>query len=264
MQIMDDKEVGKYWDENAKGWIYLARKGYDVCRDYINSPAFMELLGDVSGLKGLDIGCGEGNNTRLVAKKGAKMNAFDISEIFIKACIEKEHEDHFGIEYQVASAHKIPFPDSSFDFAMATMSIMDIPQPEIPLKEAFRVIKPGGFLQFSICHPCFATTPSRKWLTDEDGKRSAIAIKDYFEEMDVMEEWTFGVAPEEDKSKFPKFKTPCYHITLSSWLNLISNAGFWLQKTIEPTLTKQQTEDIPYMYDARIVPWFIIFRCKKP
>ena len=43
---MDDKEVGKYWDENAENWIKLARMGYDRCRDLINSPAFFKMLPD--------------------------------------------------------------------------------------------------------------------------------------------------------------------------------------------------------------------------
>ena len=83
---MDDKEVGKYWDENAENWTRLARMGYDQSRDLINSPAFFKMLPDIAKLKGLDIGCGEGYNTRIAAKKGAKLTAIDISKVFIK-CI---------------------------------------------------------------------------------------------------------------------------------------------------------------------------------
>jgi ubiquinone/menaquinone biosynthesis C-methylase UbiE len=41
------------------------------------------------------------------------------------------------------------------------MSLMDIPETERVLAEIFRVLRPGGFLQFSISHPCFET-PHRK------------------------------------------------------------------------------------------------------
>ena len=50
---MDDKEVGKYWDENAENWTRLARMGYDRSRDLINSPAFFKILPDIVNLKGL-------------------------------------------------------------------------------------------------------------------------------------------------------------------------------------------------------------------
>jgi ubiquinone/menaquinone biosynthesis C-methylase UbiE len=43
---------------------------------------------------------------------------------------------------------------------------MDIPETERVLAEIFRVLRPGGFLQFSISHPCFET-PYRKTLRDE-------------------------------------------------------------------------------------------------
>ena len=79
---MDHNEVGRMWDENAEVWTRLAREGYDVYRDYVNTPVFLAMLPDVSGLSGLDIGCGEGHNTRLVAGRGAKMTALDISRTF--------------------------------------------------------------------------------------------------------------------------------------------------------------------------------------
>ena len=75
---MDHKEVGQYWNANATVWTELARAGYDVYRDYLNTPAFFEILPDVKGLDGLDIGCGEGHNTRLLAKRGARITAVDI------------------------------------------------------------------------------------------------------------------------------------------------------------------------------------------
>jgi SAM-dependent methyltransferase len=68
---MDHEEVGRHWDENAEAWIELVRAGYDRYRDGLNTPAFLAMLPNVEGLSGLDVGCGEGNNTRLVAERGA-------------------------------------------------------------------------------------------------------------------------------------------------------------------------------------------------
>jgi len=76
---MDDRELGQMWNTNADAWTMLARMGYDICRDYLNTPAFLAMLPDVSGLIGLDIGCGEGHNTRQVAARGAVMTGVDIS-----------------------------------------------------------------------------------------------------------------------------------------------------------------------------------------
>src|SRR3954447_23795109 len=67
---MDHEEAGRYWDGNAEAWTRLARAGYDVYRDHLNTPAFFAMLPDVAGLSGLGIGCGGGANTRLLARGG--------------------------------------------------------------------------------------------------------------------------------------------------------------------------------------------------
>lgn len=82
---MDDVEVGRCWERNAEAWTPLARAGYDVYRDALNTPAFLALLPDVDGLTGLDLGCGEGHNTRLLAARGAAMVGVDIAPTFLAA-----------------------------------------------------------------------------------------------------------------------------------------------------------------------------------
>ncbi len=61
-------------------------RGFDVFRDGLNTPAFFSTLPELRGSKGIDIGCGEGHNTRLLAEKGAQLQAIDISEVFIRSC----------------------------------------------------------------------------------------------------------------------------------------------------------------------------------
>ena len=172
---MKHTEVKHYWNGNAAAWTQLARAGYDVYRDYLNTPAFFEMLPSVKGLSGLDIGCGEGHNTRLLSKCGALVTALDISEVFAQHARRLETQEPLGIDYLVASAVELPFADAAFDFATAFMSFMDIPETKDVFAEAYRILKPGGFLQFSISHPCY-DTPHRRNLRDEKGVTYAIAV----------------------------------------------------------------------------------------
>ena len=47
---MDHTEVRHYWNGNADAWTKLARAGYDIYRDYLNTPAFFKMLPDGRGI----------------------------------------------------------------------------------------------------------------------------------------------------------------------------------------------------------------------
>jgi SAM-dependent methyltransferase len=260
---MDDREVGRYWEGNAAAWTALSRAGYDVCRDLFNTPSFLALLPDVTGLRGLDVGCGEGHNTRLVARRGARITAVDIAPTFIRYAREAEAAEPLGITYQVASGLALPFGPHVFDFATAFMSVMDMAEPERALAEVFRVLKPGGFFQFSVIHPVFST-PYREWVRDEAGRKVALAVADYFRGVrGDVEEWTFYAAPEELKARYPRFKVPRFDLTVSQWLNAIAQAGFRLKAAQEPFPDDAALAVRPELYDCRIAPLYIHFLCRK-
>ena len=65
----------------------------------------------------------------------------------------------------------------------AFMSMMDMADHNAGLCEAARVLRPGGFLQFSILHQCFVP-PHRKVLREPDGTTRAIEIGGYFDTID--------------------------------------------------------------------------------
>ena len=261
---MDHRTAGEYWNRNAEAWTKLARAGYDVCRDQLNTPAFLALLPSVAGLRGIDLGCGEGHNTRLLAKLGAAMTAIDIAEKFIRAAQAEETRAPLDITYREASAVALPFADASFDFAAAFMSFMDIPETARVLAEAFRVLRPGGFLQFSILHPCF-NPPHRHNRRDEDGTTYAIEVGDYFvDTQGRIDEWTFGRVQNSAHVRLPKFKAPRFHRPVSEWLNLLVAAGFALERFAEPRPSDEVVRAHPDLQGAQVVAYFLHVRVRKP
>ncbi len=260
---MNHRDVAQYWNDNAETWTRLASAGYDVYRDQLNTPAFFAMLPPVAGLSGLDIGCGEGHNTRLLAACGAHMTAIDIADVFVRHAQAAESDKPAGITYLVASAVELPFAANAFDFATAFMSFMDIPETERVVAEAQRVLKPGGFLQFSITHPCF-DTPHRRNLRNEQGLTYAYEVGDYFRNLhgDIAE-WTFSAAPPAVKQGIRKFKAPRFTRTLSQWLNLLLDAGFELDRIAEPRPSDADVQTHPSLQDAQVVPYFLHVRVRK-
>jgi SAM-dependent methyltransferase len=261
---MNHEEAGRLWNANADAWTKLARAGYDVYRDYLNTPAFFEMLPDVTGLLGLDIGCGEGHNTRLLAKRGARVTAIDIAENFIAHARQAEIDEPLGIDYRVASAVELPFANATFDFATGFMSFMDVPETDRAIAESHRILKPGGFLQFSICHPCF-DTPHRRLLRDRNGLAYALEVGAYFRNREgEISEWLFGAAPPHAKQGLPKFRTPLFTRTLQQWLNLLIDTGFRLERVGEPRPSDETVRACPDVQDAQVVAYFLHLRVRKP
>lgn len=261
---MDQAEVARHWEANAETWTRLSRAGHDVYRDALNTPAFLAMLPPIEGLRGLDIGCGEGTNTRRLAALGAKVEAIDLAPTFISHARATEQSNPLGVNYQLADALALPFETATFDFATSFMALMDVPQPDLALHEAARVLRPGGFLQFSILHPCFVP-PRRRNIRDADGNPTAVEIAGYFDNIDgQVERWLFSTVPAAERAVLEPFKVPRFHRTLSQWVDMIGAAGLILERLGEPRADIATAAAEPVVADTRIAPIFLHFRVRKP
>lgn len=143
------------------------------------------------------------------------------------------------------------------------MSFMDIPEIEQVFAEVQRVLISGGFLQFSITHPCF-DTPHRRNLRDEHGLTYAYEVGDYFKVLDgEITEWYFSATPAELLEGLAMFKVPRFTRTLSQWLNLVINSGFVIDRIEEPYPSDEIVRQCPNIHDAQVVPYFLHCRAHK-
>ena len=260
---MKRAEVARYWEANAETWTRHARAGYDIYRDGLNTPAFLEMLPPLQGLCGLDIGCGEGSNTRELVRLGARMHAIDVAPTFIRHARDAERTEPLGVTYLVADATDLPFATGSFDFVTAFMSMMDMADQGRALSEAARVLRPGGFLQFSILHPCFVP-PHRRVLRQPDGTTRAIEVAGYFDATDGQIDtfWLTNV-PQEERKRTEPFRVPRFHRTLSGWVDLIVEAGLVIERFGEPRVSLELAKAEPVLEDTLVAPLFLHIRAIK-
>ncbi len=254
---MDHDLVKKYWEDNALQWQEASDKGYDVWRDHVNTPAFMEMLPDISTAAGIDIGYGDGYNSRLIAKRCRTLTAIDICDTFMS--LNQKADNPHNISYRTANASDLPFPDEYFDFAVSTLSFMDMADLEKVFSEIYRVLAPSGFFQFSILHPCF-NSHKGVWMTNEKGERIGFLNKDYFRETaGEVQTWTHLHAPDAKK----KFQVPRFSRPLSKWLNMVIDAGFYLEELREPYASEKAVQQFPELRSTRIVGHCLIVRMRK-
>jgi SAM-dependent methyltransferase len=253
-------DTRELWNANAAAWTELSRAGFDVYRDLVNTPAFFALLPPVDGLLCLDLGCGEGHNTRLLAGRGARVVALDVAELFIAAATTQERE---RIRYLVGDGAVLPFRRSSFDAVTAFMSLMDVADPERTLLDVARVLRPGGFVQFSVLHPVMST-PVGRWVHNNQGVRQARAIGEYFYQGPLTETWSFSAAPAQLRDRHQPFTITYASRTLSGWLTAVLAAGLIIEAISEPHADEQTAATHPEVADTRIAPYFLLVRARKP
>ena len=106
------------------------------------APLFATFAGVEPGQRVVDVGCGPGALTReLVSRLGAtSVSAVDPSEPFVAAVRERLP----GVTVERASAEPLPFPDRSFDAAMAQLVVHFMADPVGGLREMARVTQPQG------------------------------------------------------------------------------------------------------------------------
>ena len=106
-----------------------------------------------SGLRVLETACGTGIVTRRLADRlrgHGSIVATDLNEAMIAHARTRMPAGSGHVEWQPADATKLPFPDRSFDAVICQFGLMFFADKAAGIREAFRVLKPGGHCLFSV------------------------------------------------------------------------------------------------------------------
>lgn len=98
--------------------------------------------GSLHGKRVLDLACGAGRGSALLASQGAHVEAVDLSESMLAKAQEENALPE--ITYSQAAAENLPFPDDHFDEGYCCLALMIVPDASLALREVRRVLKPGG------------------------------------------------------------------------------------------------------------------------
>lgn len=112
----------------------------------------VERLNVSEGASVLELACGTGIVTRRLRDRlppGIRLIATDLNEAMIGYATRKFRPDE-AIQWKQADATDLPFPDESFDAVVCQFGLMFVPDKERAVREAYRVLKPGGTFLFSV------------------------------------------------------------------------------------------------------------------
>jgi ubiquinone/menaquinone biosynthesis C-methylase UbiE len=138
----------------------------DLWHRTLIDPGLFTRIGSLApGIRVLDLGCGNGYIARRLARAGAQVVGVDRSPASVERA--RETAQPLGIAYHLADAANLGMiPATGFDLVIANMSLMDIADGAGAIREAARVLVPGGRFIFSISHPCFDIDTRSAWVLE--------------------------------------------------------------------------------------------------
>lgn len=139
-EIVSAEEVRDEWD------------GRSICRDFQEITRFNCTAEIIEGPNVLEMACGNGDMSLVIAKKGINLHGIDIKENGIQWAIKSAAAQGLSdtTHFEVGDAANTGFPNDYFDSVIIPELIEHIKDPHRIIAEALRVVKPGGLILVSV------------------------------------------------------------------------------------------------------------------
>lgn len=232
-------------------------EGYRKIRDnnanannLFETPALFSMMPDLCGKKVLDLGCGFGEHCKRFIETGAAhVTGVDISEKML-AIAEKENSDP-KILYIHMPMEDIAQLNEKFDVVVSSLAFHYVEDFSGVVKNIHQLLCEGGIFVFSQENPlCTCHSGGDRWTRDEKGEKIYVNLSDY------------GIEGERESVWFVDHVKK-YHRTFSTIVNTLIEAGFMIEKMIEPLPTDSLLEEHPEYRDLLHKPDFLLIRAKK-
>ena len=222
-----------------RGTFFADRATESIYNAYTDRPAMLELAGDLTGLRVLDVGCGAGHYAAdLLARGAAGVVGLEGSESLLTAARERLGDSAELHQHDLEEPLTF-LDDESFDVVVMALVYHHIDAREQLLAELRRVLRPGGRLLISTTHPA----ADWSWFGGS-----------YFAEERVEAKWSGG-----------PFTHSYWRMTLETFLAEVLGAGFALDRLVEPRATEAARQLDPHRYDkTHTTPFFLTVRLTRP
>ena len=233
------------WETHAGWWIDGFTDGADPEYEEQILPLAAEELAGATRV--LDVGCGDGQVSRLATRLGADVIGIDPTW----NCVSVAH-DRGGATFARAAAAQLPFANASFDAVVACLVFEHIRDVDSAIAEVARVLQPGGRFCFFLNHPLLQT-PNSGWIDDQflDPPEQYWRIGSYLVEDETLEEV--------EKDVF----IPFIHRPLSRYVNALAGNGLVVQRMEEPAPPPGFLAKAAEYAAASTIPRLLYLRTRK-
>lgn len=236
------------WNSISKEWCEIvSQKG--MGSEFI-MPYMLGLMGDTTGKKILDLGCGEGKYARELIHSKAEVTAVDCAEYSIEFAKKQAAEEGLDIQHLVRNSNDLyDIEDARFDIVLCSMMLMDCEDLDGTLKEIVRVLKPSGAVYASVLHPCFT---GKKIGRDGEGINRRVIVEDYFNPAVYEQPLPSGTIP-----------VLWRHRTIEEYVKLFTKHGLTITDLNEARPTPEQAEKSITIAWLNKIPLFMFWVLRK-
>jgi ubiquinone/menaquinone biosynthesis C-methylase UbiE len=166
LQSSEDKRVSNdhvainkaVWDADAPNWVAAGERLWAAESPEWGSWGAPEtslglLPEDMSAMRAVELGCGAGYVSAWMTRRGAEVTGIDISPEQLATARRLAEKHGVDIAFIEGDAEATGLPDAAFDFAISEYGAALWRRPATWLREAWRLLRPGGGLAFLGSHP---------------------------------------------------------------------------------------------------------------
>ena len=245
------------------GTWYDAQQGDsgDLWHRTLIDPPLLARVGPLpKGTRLLDLGCGNGYLARHFARAGARVTGVDASPELLAAARGREATEPLGVVYIEADAARLGMlADRSFDAAIANMSLIDMAEADLALREVGRLLVEGGRIVFSLSHPCFDVDTRSAWEVQRDGEVETVfrKVTDYRRPHSDVYVW--------ERPDGTRPSTVGFHRPLAWYAHHLRTAGLVIVDLDEPSpqpgfASRRNRRE----WIERVAPLHLVVEARKP
>jgi SAM-dependent methyltransferase len=241
---MDSTDNETLWEQHASWWQREYAAGADPEYEEQILPLVARHLG--GSRRVLDVGCGEGQVARHLARLGVDVVGLDPTPSQIRTARERGG----GPQYARARADALPCRTASFDSVLVCLALEHVDAFEDAIREVARTLGPGGRFVLVLCHPLLQA-PGSGWIDDRIVDERYWRVGRYLDDDVVVDEVALGVS-----LRF-------VHRALSRYVHAMGAAGLLIDDMEEPSPPARFLADTWGYPEAETIPRVLLIRARR-